>query len=111
MTDASNEPPEPSLPLTVDSPIFWAEELIDHKQLRAFYKQKGVRCFACCAAEIETFAEGAKVHAGGPHGAFDAAKLVDELNALAREHPFNPTTAYNPSLFAKALDLLFPNKE
>jgi hypothetical protein len=110
MSEPAEDPPQPSLPMTVDSPIFWAEELIDHVELRAFYKAKGVKCFACCAAEIETFADGAKVHAGAPYGAFDAATLVDELNALAKRHPFSPKTAYNPGIFAKLLDLLFPGK-
>lgn len=106
----TDDPPEPSLPLTVDSPIFWAEELIDHNELRKFYAERGIKCFACCCVEVETFAQGAKVHAGGPHGAFDAAKVVDELNALARQHPFDPKTQYNPGLLARVIDFLFPDK-
>lgn len=111
MSEPQQDPPEPALPLTVDSPIFWAEELIDHVELRKFYKSRGVRCFACCAAEIETFAAGAKVHAGGPHGAFDAPGLVAELNALAIQHPFRPETAWNPGLIARVLEFLFPDKD
>lgn len=110
MSQQADDPPVPRLPLTVDSPIFWAEELIDHQELRKFYREKGVRCFNCCAVEIETFAQGAKVHAGGPHGGFDAAKLVEDLNALAKKHPFSPATAWNPSLLARLLEFLFPAK-
>lgn len=103
------EPPEPKLPLTVDSPIAWAELLVDNNELQRFYREKKVRCFFCCAAEAETFAQGAKVHAGGPHGAFEADKLVAELNELARKHPFREETAYNPSLWARLLGWLFPS--
>ncbi|MBE7492999.1 MAG: hypothetical protein HS108_14755 [Planctomycetes bacterium] len=109
MSDPTDKP-EPALPLTADSPIFWAEELIDHVELRRFYAERGIKCFACCAAEAETFAQGARVHAGGPFGAFDAAKLVEELNALARKHPFKPETAWNPGLFSRVLEFLFPAK-
>lgn len=98
---------EPKLPLTVDSPIAWAEVLIDHAALSAFYKEHGVRCFDCCAAEAETFAEGAKVHEGGPYGGFDAQKLVDGLNELAKQHPFDETKYVKPTLFRRAIDLLF----
>jgi len=114
MTDKNNtqpqEPPEPTLPLTVDSPIFWAEELIDHIELRKFYAQRGIKCFACCCVEVETFAQGAKVHAGGPYGAFDAAQVVQELNLLAKQHPFDAKTQYNPGLLARAMDFLFPSQ-
>lgn len=107
---ADHEPPIPALPLKVDTPIFWAEELIDHVELRKFYAERGVKCFACCAAEAETFEQGSKVHSSGPHGAFDAAKLVEELNALAKKHPFKAETAFNPGLFTRVLDFLFPAK-
>ncbi|MCC6465185.1 MAG: hypothetical protein IT463_07605 [Planctomycetes bacterium] len=107
MSDAE-APPEPKLPLTVDSPIAWAELLVDNDELQRFYKAKGVHCFFCCAAEAETFAQGARVHAGGPHGAFDAGKLVAELNELGRKHPFREETAYDPSLWARLLGWLFP---
>ncbi|MBX3473446.1 MAG: hypothetical protein KF754_03620 [Planctomycetes bacterium] len=105
---ANDDPPAPSLPLKVDSPIFWAEELIDHVELRKFYTERGIRCFACCAAEAETFEQGSKVHSSGPHGSFDPAKLVEELNALAAKHPFKPETAYNPGLLARLMEFLFP---
>lgn len=111
VSEADNEPPQPTLPLTVESPIAWAEEFIDHEELRRYYKQKGIKCFACCAAEAETFAAGAKVHAGGPHGAFDPTSVVEELNALAKKHPFRQETAYNPGLFARVLEFLFPGKD
>lgn len=113
MSDGSSENDElavPALPMKADSPIFWAEELIDHVELRKFYAERGIKCFACCAAEAETFEQGAKVHAGGPHGAFDPAKLVEELNALAKKHPFKPETAWKPGVIARVLDFLFPAK-
>jgi len=106
----TEEPLQPSLPIKLDSPVFWAEELIDHVELRKFYAERGIKCFSCCAAEAETFEQGAKVHAGGPHGAFDPAKLVEELNALAKKHPFKPETAYNPGLLVRMLEFLFPAK-
>lgn len=123
MVDASSDKAaeadadEPRLPLTVDSPIFWAELLIDHDALQAFYRKRNIKCFLCCAAEKETFAQGAKVHEGGPHGAFDAAKVVDELNALAKDNPVKPEQLRAPtlaetvkSMLARCVDLLFPSK-
>jgi hypothetical protein len=110
MTEAAAEPAEPTLPLTVDSPIAWAEFLIDHAALRAYYDRQGIHCFNCCAAEAETFASGAKVHAGGPYGAFEPQKVVDELNALAKEHPFNPATYKRRTLMTRVLDILFPSQ-
>lgn len=107
MADDEQMPAEPKLPLTVDSPIAWAELLIDHDALSAFYKERGVHCFDCCAAEAETFAEGAKVHEGGPYGGFDAQKLVDSLNELAKQHPFDEAKYVRLSLFRRAIDLLF----
>lgn len=108
MNDA--EAPEPTLPLTVDSPISWAEVFIDHVELRRFYEEKRVRCFACCAADAETFSEGARVHAGGPHGSFDPQKIVDGLNALAKTHPFRPETAFDPGILSRVLGWIFPSK-
>ena len=105
--DAPEVDEEPSLPLTVDSPIAWAEILIDNKALRAFYKERNVHCFDCCAAEEETFAEGAKVHEGGPYGTFDPQKLVDELNELAKKHPMDEKTHVNMTLFRRLVDRLF----
>ena len=114
---ADSDADEPKLPLTVDSPIFWAELLIDHDALQAFYRKRNIKCFLCCAAEKETFAQGAKVHEGGPHGAFDAAKVVDELNALAKDNPVKPEQLRAPTLaesvksvLARCVDLLFPSK-
>lgn len=104
---ATDLPDEPKLPLTVDSPIAWTEFLIDHKALRAFYAERNVHCFDCCAAEAESFAEGAKVHEGGPYGTFDAQKLVEELNALAKQHPFDPKTHVDQTLLRRILDKLF----
>jgi len=110
MSEETAQAPRPTLPLTVESPIAWAEFVIDHVELRKFYRERGVRCFDCCAAEIESIAKGAQVHAGGPHGAFDAAQLVADLNELAKKHPFSEATAYNPGLLARLLDFLFPSK-
>ncbi|MCZ7605675.1 MAG: hypothetical protein M5U25_06270 [Planctomycetota bacterium] len=107
MSDDDQLPEEPKLPLTVDSPIAWAEFLIDHDALRAFYSERNIHCFDCCAAEAETFGEGAKVHEGGPYGGFDAQKLVDGLNELAKQHPFDETKYVKPTLFRRAIDLLF----
>ncbi|MCA8914064.1 MAG: hypothetical protein KDB90_01530 [Planctomycetes bacterium] len=109
MADEEESPPEPKLPLTVDSPVVWAEFLIDHKALREFYKANNVMCFDCCAAEVETFAQGAKVHEGGPHGAFDPQKLVDGLNELAKKHPFDEKTYVPQTLMRRVVDLLFPS--
>ncbi|MBX3459413.1 MAG: hypothetical protein KF696_05500 [Planctomycetes bacterium] len=100
---------EPRLPLTVDSPIAWAEFLIDHAALREYYDKRNIKCFNCCAAEAETFAQGAKVHEGGPWGAFDAAKVVEDLNELAKQHPFDKSKYKPPSLWRSMVDLLFPS--
>jgi hypothetical protein len=116
-TPDASDADEPKLPLTVDSPIFWAELLIEHEALQAFYRKRNIKCFLCCAAEKETFAQGAKVHEGGPHGAFDAAKVVDELNALAADNPVKPEQLRAPtiaetvkSVLARCVDMLFPSK-
>lgn len=108
---------EPKLPLTVDSPIFWAELLIDHAALQEYYRAHSIKCFLCCAAEKETFAQGAKVHEGGPHGAFDAATVVADLNALAKDNPVKPEQLRAPTLvesvksvLSRCVDLLFPSK-
>jgi hypothetical protein len=107
MANDAQESEEPKLPLTVDSPIAWAEFLIDRDALRDYYKSKGIRCLDCCAAEAETFAEGAKVHEGGPFGGFDAAVVVDELNALGAKHPVVPGKDKPRSLLARILDMFF----
>jgi hypothetical protein len=109
MATESNTFDEPRLPLTVESPIAWAELLIDHKALREYYDKKGIKCFDCCAAEKETFAFGAKVHEGGPFGTFDAQKVVDDLNEIAKEHPFDPDTFVPRTLFRRVIDMLFPS--
>lgn len=109
MDEQDNDLAEPKLPLTVDSPIFWAEVLIDHKALREYYTKHGIKCFDCCAAEKETFATGAKVHEGGPFGAFDPKKVVDDLNALAKEHPFDEATYVPQTLLRRMVDMLFPS--
>jgi hypothetical protein len=105
--EEDDTPLDPKLPLTVDSPIAWAEFLIDHDALRAFYKERNIHCFDCCAAEAETFAEGAKVHEGGPYGGFDAQKIVDELNELAKQHPVKESDLQPRGLLKRAIDLLF----
>lgn len=102
---------EPSLPLRLTDPIALAEVLIDHEELRKFYKSRGVHCFGCGAAEAETFAEGAEVHAGGPFGRFDAQKLVDELNELGKKHPFREETKIELTLTRQVMEWLFPSKE
>jgi hypothetical protein len=91
----------------VDSPIVWAEYLIDHKALRKYYTENKIKCFDCCAAELETFAEGAKVHEGGPFGTFDPQKVVDELNELAKKHPFDEKTYVPQTLKRRLVDLFF----
>ncbi len=101
----------PALPLTVDSPIIWAEELIDADALKAYYAKHNIKCHLCCAAEAETFAQGAKVHEGGPFGAFKAEKVVEDLNALAREHPFDASKVHQGGLLRTLLDWIFPSTE
>ena len=98
---------EPKLPLTKDSPIAWAEFLIDNEKLKEYYTSKGIHCMDCCAAEAETFAEGAKVHEGGPFGGFDAEKVVEELNELGKEHPFDPKKHVPKSFVRKLVDMFF----
>lgn len=99
---------EPKLPMTVDSPIIWAEYLIDHKALRAYYDKHDIKCFNCCAAEAETFAQGSRVHQGGPHGTFDAEQVVADLNALAKKHPLDPDKLEKPSILRSIAGTLFP---
>lgn len=101
---------DPKLPLTIDSPIAWAEFLVDHAALREYYDKHDIKCFNCCAAEAETFAQGAKVHEGGQWGAFDAQMVVDDLNELAKKHPFDKAKYQPPSLLRSLLNLLFPDK-
>jgi hypothetical protein len=98
---------DPKLPMTVDSPIIWAEALVDGEALKAYYAEHNIKCFLCCAAEAETFAEGAKVHEGGPHGAFKAEKVVEDLNALAKEHPFDPAKAPKDGILKTLVDWMF----
>ena len=110
MSNDDNEPIEPKLPLTVDSPIFWAEILIDNVELRKFYDARKVKCWDCCAAEVETFAMGAKVHEGGPYGALEPQKLVDELNDLAKNHPFKEETRVDLTLTRRIVEFFFSGK-
>jgi hypothetical protein len=107
--DVADDNSEPKLPLTVDSPIAWAEMFIDHKALRDYYDKHGIKCFDCCAAEKETFATGAKVHEGGPFGVFNPEKVVEDLNALAKQHPFDESTYAPQTLWRRVVDLLFPS--
>lgn len=107
MPEEANEPEEPKLPLTVESPIAWAEFLIDREKLIEYYKSKGIHCLDCCAAEAETFAQGAKVHEGGPFGGFDADKVVEDLNALGKEHPFDPDKHVQKTLAQRIVDMFF----
>jgi hypothetical protein len=109
-TEAPEEK-EPSLPMSIDDPIAFAEVLIDHVELRKFYKERNVHCFGCGAAEAETFREGAEVHAGGPFGRFDPQKLVDELNELGKKHPYSKETHIELSLTRSLLEWIFPSKE
>lgn len=102
---------KPRLPLTVDSPIAWAEALIDLDTLKAFYEKRNIKCFMCCAAEKETFAQGAKVHEGGPFGAFNAGKVVEALNELAKEHPLDESKYAKPTLTQRVMNLLFPSSK
>ncbi|MBP9892838.1 MAG: hypothetical protein KBG84_13125 [Planctomycetes bacterium] len=108
---ALDQAKEPALPLKVTDPIAFAEILIDHEELRRFYKARGVHCFGCGAAEAETFADGAQVHAGGPFGTFDAQKLVDDLNELGRKHPYREETKIELTLTRQVMEWLFPSKE
>jgi hypothetical protein len=107
--EKTSENREPSLPLTLDDPIAFAEVLIDHMELRKFYKARGIHCFGCGAAESESFREGAEVHAGGPYGRFDAQKLVDELNELGKKHPYSKETHIELSLTRTLMGWLFPS--
>lgn len=87
----------PLAPLTLDSLIVDAEERIAWDALQNFLRDKGIKCFGCSAAVIETFSAGACIHG------FDAAALVQELNALALEHPFTMESvarADQPGFFA-----------
>jgi hypothetical protein len=98
---------KPKLPLEVDSPIVWAEELIDADVLKEYYAKHNIRCFLCDAALAETFAEGAKVHEGGPYGGFNAEKVVQDLNALAKDHPFDPAKAPKSGILKTLVDWMF----
>jgi hypothetical protein len=97
--------------MTVESPISWAEFLVENEALKAYYAKHNIKCFMCCAAEKETFAVGAKVHEGGRFGGFNAEKVVEDLNSLAKEHPYDPSKVVKPSLLRKLLDLLFPSEK
>ncbi|MHC4841769.1 MAG: hypothetical protein ACYTDT_12600 [Planctomycetota bacterium] len=108
-TEHPDEEPKPELPLTVDSPIMFAEALIDNVELKAYYRQHDIQCFFCCAA-AESFAEGAKVHEGGASGAFDPEKVVNDLNELAKKHPYKEATAHDPRLFRRIIDFMFPSE-
>lgn len=68
---------------TPDSLIVEAEEKIAFAALRSFYRERGIKCFYCPAAEVETFADGAKLHK------FDLDAHLAALNELAATHPFN----------------------
>lgn len=107
----NDDPGEPTLPMTVDSPIFWAEELVDREVLKAYYKEHGIRCLDCCAAEAETFAEGARVHEGGTFGTFDPEKVVADLNKLAEEHPMDAEKYRRKPLLERIVGLLFPSEK
>ncbi len=78
--------------------------------LRNYYRQQGIKCFECCAAGVETFAEGAKVHEGGPFGTFDPEKVVKDLNDLAEKHPLDESKYQKKTLWARIVDLLFPSE-
>ncbi|MCF6228220.1 MAG: hypothetical protein L3J82_06090 [Planctomycetes bacterium] len=111
MTDKEHPDEEltPELPLTVDSPIWFADALICNRALRAYYKEHNIKCFDCCAAD-ETWAEGAKVHEGGPCGAFEPKQVVKDLNELAKKHPYKEETAFDPRLLRRILDFMFPSE-
>jgi hypothetical protein len=68
---------------TAETRIFEAELAIDWDQLKAFYRERGIHCLNCPAAEIESFADGAKLHK------FDLDDHLASLNRLAKEHPFS----------------------
>ena len=108
--ESQDDSAKPSLPLTVDSPIWWAEELVEQKALKGFYRERSILCFICPAAEAETFKQGAAVHGSGKHDAFDADKLVEALNELAGKHPFDPETVEYDSLFRRLIGLIFPSE-
>lgn len=113
MPEGSNkteEPDEPHLPLTVDSPIYWAECLIDLDALRAYYREEGIKCYYCCASGAETFAQGAKVHEGGPWGGFDAEKVVRDLNELAEKHPLDEAKYRPKGLLERLVGLVFSSE-
>jgi hypothetical protein len=68
---------------TPESLIVEAEELIDWNALKAYYQRVGIKCLNCGAAEIETFADGERIH----H--YNLTEHLAELNRLAAEHPFS----------------------
>ena len=76
-----DQPPRDTLPFTADTLIVEAEQHVDWKTLKTYYRNKGIKCYLCPAAEIETFAQGAKIHK------FDLEHNLAELNRLAREAP------------------------
>jgi|GEM_PF-5035464 len=79
--EATTETESGSALLTARSKIVEAEERIDMYALKAFYKERKIKCFLCAAAEIETFEEGAKLHG------FDLDDHLNALNKLAAEKP------------------------
>ncbi len=82
MSDLAKES-TPSAPrFTPDSLIYEAELAVDWESLKQFYRERGIHCLNCPAAEIETFADGAKLHK------FDIDRHLQELNRLAAEKPF-----------------------
>lgn len=78
---------QPFEPLTPDSLVVEAEERIDWTALKRFYRERGIKCLNCPAAEIENFRDGAKLHG------FDLDAHIQALNALALSDPFR---AYPP---------------
>lgn len=88
----NEEKPEP---LGAETLIFEAEERISWDALKAFYKERGIKCLNCPAAEVETFAEGAKLHK------FDLDEHLAELNQLMLDRPFD---GYPKGWFGSLID-------
>ncbi len=103
----NNEISEPKLPLKVDDPIHFAEQLVDFEALKAYYREKNIQCLLCDAALVETFAQGARVHGGGQWQAFDAQQVVNDLNDLAKAHPFRKESIPDTSLLGRLKAMLF----